>query len=601
MCCRLLVFLTSSLLIFINSFGQEDAVGSGGAIRFDGVDDYIDYGDRYSDLELPFTVSAWVYLDPSNSIIAPIFSNRNCDPIYTGFRLMVDHNVISLDYGDGFGGNNPAFRAGKNAILVSPITGNWNHITAVVKGPLDMDLYLNGVNVGGDYSGDSPFAMDSSKPGFSSTAYFISNGRVYRFKGVIDDIRLWDRALSETEIRTTMCVNLTGSEAGLVGYWNFNETSGSTVFDRSANEFHGDFISNPSRVRSGAPIGDISTNLYSPILDTKTLSLTNGSSKLTVHEVSNSSLGVQIYSVNQAPSETSGLESVSPPYFGVFTALQNSSSTFSIQNEVEDGSICQVFSRYDNSSTPWSSIDQPIINQQKRREFILSSGLDATALDLGPDVAICNEDHYTISTGITDPELNFTWSTLETTSSIIVAESGEYTVTVTGSCVELKDTLAVRFFSAAPEPFTFGDDRAECSLAPTTLRIPDCPGCIITWQDGSTESEYQVTDFGEYWVVVENACGKASDSVTFSKYKFEVFPPNVITPNEDLKNDTFIVNSEIEGPVQLFVFNRWGREVFYSESYDNTWNGNGLSEGTYFIIVDGPCIARQKSFLQIVR
>src|SRR5688500_18066288 len=139
---RLVRFIPVLLFVFVQSLhGQTDSVGPGGAIKFDGLDDYINFGDVYSDLQLPFTISGWVYLDPSNNSPAPIFSNRNCDPIYTGFRLIVNNNVISMDYGDGFGGNSPAFRRGKNA-NVNLLNGNWNHITAVVKGVSDMELYL---------------------------------------------------------------------------------------------------------------------------------------------------------------------------------------------------------------------------------------------------------------------------------------------------------------------------------------------------------------------------------------------------------------------------------------------------------------------------
>src|SRR5688500_16794007 len=206
-CARCTLFLILTLLSQL-LYAQSDPVGSGRALSFDGIDDYIDFGDVYKDLKLPFTISGWIYLDPSNNQPAPIFSNRNCDPVYTGFRLIVNSGVISLEYGDGLGGNSPAFRRGKQA-NVSMLTGSWNHITAVVKNVSDIDLYLNGINVGGTFTGTSNLTMDSSKPGFGTSAYFISNGVVYRFKGMIDDIRLWNRALSEVEVRNTMCVNLT--------------------------------------------------------------------------------------------------------------------------------------------------------------------------------------------------------------------------------------------------------------------------------------------------------------------------------------------------------------------------------------------------------
>ena len=38
------------------SSAQTDAVGPGRALRFDGADDYIDLGNIYDDLTLPFTV-----------------------------------------------------------------------------------------------------------------------------------------------------------------------------------------------------------------------------------------------------------------------------------------------------------------------------------------------------------------------------------------------------------------------------------------------------------------------------------------------------------------------------------------------------------------
>ena len=77
-------------------------------------------------------------------------------------------------------------------------------------------------------------------------------------------MRLWNQALSETEIRQTMCVTLSGGRAGVNrGYWNFNEADGSQVFDLSARHIDGVFVGDPMRVVSGAPVGDVSNYLYS--------------------------------------------------------------------------------------------------------------------------------------------------------------------------------------------------------------------------------------------------------------------------------------------------------------------------------------------------
>jgi gliding motility-associated-like protein len=599
---RLVRFIAVLLFVFVHSLhAQTDSVGSGGAIKFDGLDDYINFGDIYSDLQLPFTISGWVYLDPSNNSPAPIFSNRNCDPIYTGFRLIVNNNVISMDYGDGFGGNSPAFRRGKNA-NVNLLNGNWNHITAVVKGVSDMDLYLNGINVGGSYTGGSSNLMDSSKPGFASSAYFISNGVIYRLNGIIDEIRLWNRALSESEIRNTMCINLTGNEPGLVGYWNFNETNGNTVYDLSNNHFNGTFVGSPIRVRSGAPIGDVSTYHYSSTWNGKAISLINDSQTLNAINISSSALGIHLYSVNHPPSQTTGLgtNQVNVPYFGVFMVQQNSANTFDVELINDNGEACAIFSRADNSSAQWlETTESSLLNRQQRIELIQSDEAQSP-FDLGADVSLCNKDQFKISTGIDDPLYSFLWSNNKTTSSIVVSTSGKYTVTVAGPCAVMKDSLTVQFLNV-PESFSLGEDVQTCNFKVTTLLVPDCPGCTVLWQDGSAKNEFQATAFGTYYATIKNECGQASDSIVFSKPMGVAFIPNVITPNGDGKNDFFEVPEYLLGSVSLDVYNRWGLPVYRSQQYHNEWNGGDLSSGAYFLILNSSCLEMQKFVLSIVK
>jgi gliding motility-associated-like protein/uncharacterized repeat protein (TIGR01451 family) len=58
---------------------------------------------------------------------------------------------------------------------------------------------------------------------------------------------------------------------------------------------------------------------------------------------------------------------------------------------------------------------------------------------------------------------------------------------------------------------------------------------------------------------------------------------NVVTPNNDGRNDYFIVRGIDKYPnSSLFVFNRWGGVVYQSKNYENNWNATGLSEGTYY-------------------
>ena len=68
----------------------------------------------------------------------------------------------------------------------------------------------------------------------------------------------------------------------------------------------------------------------------------------------------------------------------------------------------------------------------------------------------------------------------------------------------------------------------------------------------------------------------------------------VITPNGDGNNDTWIIyNIENHPGTIIRVFNRWGKEVFYSRNYKNDWNGHYKeydaslpSSGSYYYQID---------------
>ena len=68
-----------------------------------------------------------------------------------------------------------------------------------------------------------------------------------------------------------------------------------------------------------------------------------------------------------------------------------------------------------------------------------------------------------------------------------------------------------------------------------------------------------------------------------------LFIPNVFTPNGDGINDTFFIRNLPTDGAQVLIATRWGRTVFQSDSYDNSWAGEGLSEGIYFyhIVIEG--------------
>ncbi|WP_262249521.1 DUF7507 domain-containing protein [Parapedobacter soli] len=123
----------------------------------------------------------------------------------------------------------------------------------------------------------------------------------------------------------------------------------------------------------------------------------------------------------------------------------------------------------------------------------------------------------------------------------------------------------------------------------TTVTIPgegrysvDAQG-VVTFEPangftGNSTVNYEVTDENG---LVSNV---ATISVTVEARPFKI--PNVFTPNGDGKNDVFeIIGIEGFDRVEITVVNRWGNEVYRNNNYRNTWDGQGLNEGTFYYVI----------------
>ena len=74
------------------------------------------------------------------------------------------------------------------------------------------------------------------------------------FNGKIDEVAIYDRALSAGEIWVNMHTKLSGDEPNLVGYWNFDEGEGQDACDLSGNGNDGSVVG-ATWVGSDAPVG----------------------------------------------------------------------------------------------------------------------------------------------------------------------------------------------------------------------------------------------------------------------------------------------------------------------------------------------------------
>ncbi|SMC48537.1 MBG domain-containing protein [Pedobacter africanus] len=113
-----------------------------------------------------------------------------------------------------------------------------------------------------------------------------------------------------------------------------------------------------------------------------------------------------------------------------------------------------------------------------------------------------------------------------------------------------------------------------------------------------------------YTVTAKNASGceqTQSFTITVLEDYAKIKGSNLLTPNNDGYNDKWVIdNIDFYPNNEVKVFDKAGRLVFGKKAYDNTWDGtyNGvpLAEGTYYYIVDfGNRTRVFKGYITIVR
>ena len=153
--------------------------------------------------------------------------------------------------------------------------------------------------------------------------------------------------------------------------------------------------------------------------------------------------------------------------------------------------------------------------------------------------------------------------------------------------------------------FSLGNDTTLCDGETIQLKV-SMPNATYTWQDGSTDSTYKVTQTGTYWVIAYfaeyNITTYDTINVTYKDCEDTLIIPNIFTPNGDNVNDYFFIKNSINWDINLQVFNRWGNEVYKADNYQNSWDGkykgNPVSDGTYFYIIKakGKDSGREKEY-----
>lgn len=199
------------------------------------------------------------------------------------------------------------------------------------------------------------------------------------------------------------------------------------------------------------------------------------------------------------------------------------------------------------------------------------------------------------------------WSTGETTQTITVDTTGQYEVLITDQHGCEGDGYILVYTWLLPD-LTISNDTTISLGENVPLWVDGAqtyvwsPDTYLDAPNSSTPTSYDPFEDITYTVVGTDGNGCQSEASVSIKVSmdYNLKPVNLFTPNGDDANERFYVgNIDSYSDCILKVFNRWGLEVYSSNSYQNDWtgkdmNGDQLPDGTYYYIIE--CDGREDRF-----
>lgn len=196
-------------------------------LSFDGVDDYVDCGNRES-LQNPdaFTIEVKVNASLQSESTGTIISK--------GVYGTTGNDTFTIDVYKASGGSSYRFfvypeDSGAANVLNAPITYNKDTIIHGVYDGVEIKLFINGV---------LQSAMTTTKPMSNSNTITVGSRSTVRFfEGLIYHAKIYTKALTESEI--TSIINGELIDDSLFLNLPLNEGAGNIVLDKSPNQNNG--------------------------------------------------------------------------------------------------------------------------------------------------------------------------------------------------------------------------------------------------------------------------------------------------------------------------------------------------------------------------
>ena len=249
--------MTDSNGAFVTSepmaFSVVPAAGTSG-LYFDGISDQIALGDA-AELKLStFTLETWFRRETKGIATTTGTGGVIAIPLVAKGRNQADNSTLDTNWFLGIRDSDGVLcadfeGAGGVNVPVAGITAVpydvWQHAAATFDGT-NWQLYLNGNLEATRNAGGLKPRADSIQHASIATAMNSNGLGEGAFGGFMDEVRIWNLARTEAEIRQTINSEIS-SASGLVARWAFAEATGTTVTSTCSAATVGTFGGSPLR------------------------------------------------------------------------------------------------------------------------------------------------------------------------------------------------------------------------------------------------------------------------------------------------------------------------------------------------------------------
>ena len=260
------------------------ALAQNRVLSLDGDGDYVEIAQskNLNAISSQVTVEAWIKVTEFPNSWMPIICKGELgqDNISYALWLSFRRQLELLSAPDGLDRISLISQSG----LIAPNT--WYHVAGIIDAQNEvMKILLNGIEVAsGSFGTDILVSSLPLRIGWTHE----EGKQLSPFAGQIDEVRIWNIARTQEEIRATIHTSLSGKEPGLVGYWRFDDIE-DIARDSSDSHSDGKLIGDTNLVEAQLPTPDeviVPSVLWGMITDEIGKPIPNAAVRVeSVHEV----------------------------------------------------------------------------------------------------------------------------------------------------------------------------------------------------------------------------------------------------------------------------------------------------------------------------